>query len=136
MDNEDRHRWAADSAHEEEAKGSARSYPEIPPLAKLRIDPTELRTARLTPRCVVDQLVYADVACNPGPGGTGKTTLALYEAVHIVLGRRLYGLEVLNPGPVPFITAEDRREILVARLDRIIESMGSHSRSRPRSALE
>ena len=98
-------------------------YPPIPPLDALRIDPAELRTAKLTPQCVVESYLYADVAVFPGPGGTGKTTLFLFEVVHIVLGEPLYGLKVLTPGVVVLVTAEDRREILVARLHRLMEAM-------------
>jgi hypothetical protein len=80
------------------------SYPEIPPLDALRIDHAELGTARLTPTCVVESYLYADVAVLAGPGGTGKTTLALWEAAHIALGRPLYGLTVHTPGAVALIT--------------------------------
>jgi RecA-family ATPase len=99
------------------------SYPASPPLVALRIDPAELGAAKLTPQCVVESYLYADVAAFPGPGGTGKTTLFLFEAVHIVLGEPLYGLKVLTPGVVVLITAEDRRELLIARLHRIMEVM-------------
>ena len=57
------------------------------------------------------------------PGGTGKTTVELFEAVHIVLGRSLYGLRVYRPGAVLILTAEDSREILVARLRAICDAM-------------
>jgi RecA-family ATPase len=99
------------------------SYPEIPPLDALRIDPADLDTARLTPQCVVESYLYADVAAFPGPGGTGKTTLFLFEVVHIVLGKPLYGLQVHTPGIVVLVTAEDRRELLIARLHRLMEAM-------------
>jgi len=79
------------------------SYPQIPPLAELRIAPAELHIARLTPQCVVESYLYADVAVLAGPGGTGKTTLALWEAVHIALGRPLYGLTVHTPGNVVLV---------------------------------
>ena len=57
------------------------------------------------------------------PGGTGKTTLELFEAIHIVLGRPLYSLEVRKSGPVVVLTAEDSREICIARTRRIAEAM-------------
>ena len=128
MDNEDRKRWAAESAalrgNGEDAIGP---YPPIPPLAELRIGPDELAIARITPPCIVESYLYRDVATFPGPGGTGKTTLFLFESVHIVLGRPLYGLEVVTPGVVAFVTAEDRRELLVARL----RDHGGHGSQRP-----
>ena len=58
-----------------------------------------------------------------GASGTGKTTLELSEAVHIVLGRPLYRLRVYRPGAVLILTAEDSREILVARLRLICDAL-------------
>lgn len=72
--------------------------------------------ARSTQPSVVDQWFYEDVGCFIAPGGTGKTTLLLFQVIHIVLGRPLFGYEVTAPGPVVVITAEDSRETLVARL--------------------
>jgi RecA-family ATPase len=56
-------------------------------------------------------------------GGVGKTTLTLYEAVTLALGRPLYRFEPLAPCKTVIITAEDPREILVARLQLIMEGM-------------
>jgi RecA-family ATPase len=83
----------------------------------------ELSAARLAPACIVDRYLYADVALLVAPGKTGKTTLLLYEAVHIVLGLPLYGLDVKGPGNVLIITAEDPRERLVARLREVMNSL-------------
>ena len=88
----------------------------VPDRQALRITPEELWRAKLTPRCIVQDYLFADVAVLSAPGGTGKTTLTVFEAIHIVLGRRLYGLDVVNPGWCLFVTAEDSREILIARL--------------------
>ncbi len=96
----------------------------VPSAADLAISIAEWETARLTPKCIVENFLYADVALLSAPGGTGKTTLALYEAIHIILGRRLYGLTVKNPGWCLFITAEDPRGILVARLREVAKGMG------------
>ena len=57
------------------------------------------------------------------PGGTGKTTIAIWEAVHIILGWPLYGLEVQRPGPIVFITAEDRKETVERRLNSILKAL-------------
>ncbi|MPL94868.1 hypothetical protein SDC9_41026 [bioreactor metagenome] len=57
------------------------------------------------------------------PGGTGKTTLLLFQVIHIVLGRDLFGHEVFAPGPVIILTAEDNRETLVARLRQMCYEM-------------
>jgi RecA-family ATPase len=83
----------------------------------------EFESARPAPDCIVESYLYADVAQQVAPGGTGKTTLGLYEAMHIVLGLPLYGLEVRKSGPVLIVTAEDSREMLVARLRQIAWAM-------------
>lgn len=88
------------------------------------IDAAEWKHARPTPDTVVRNYLYADVATLIAPGATGKTTLLLYEAICIVLGLLLYGLEVLRRGPVLILTAEDSREMLVARLRSIATEMG------------
>ncbi|EJC63255.1 hypothetical protein QWA_06590 [Alcaligenes faecalis subsp. faecalis NCIB 8687] len=72
--------------------------------------------AKASPHCIVEHWFYEDVGVFVAPGGTGKTTLILFQAVHIVLGMELFGHAVLNPGPVLILTAEDSRESLVARL--------------------
>jgi regulatory protein RepA len=87
------------------------------------ITPSEWGHARLAPDWIVENYLFADVAVMVAPGGTGKTTLLLYEAIHIALGLPLYGLQVRKQGPVLIITAEDSREMLVARLRRIAEAM-------------
>lgn len=85
---------------------------------------SEWASARLDPGCIVENYVYRDVALLIAPGSTGKTTATLFEAVCIVLGRPLWGLRVVTPGPVLIVTAEDRREFLVARLREICNAMG------------
>jgi RecA-family ATPase len=93
-----------------------------PPWKPLDLD--AMRAARLHPRCIVEYHIYADLAVVNAEGGTGKTTLLLYEAVHIALGLELWGCRVLNPGRTLFITAEDGEEILQARLIRIMDALG------------
>lgn len=91
-----------------------------PPADQLRFSQEYLAAAKLCPDSIVEKYLYADVAVLAAAGGTGKSTLSIYEAIHIVLGRRLYGLDVKKPGPVLFITAEDRREVFAARLREIM----------------
>ena len=83
----------------------------------------DLAGARLHPRCIVEYQLYADLAVVNAEGGTGKTTLLLYEAVHIALGRDLWGCRVLNPGRTLFITAEDGEELLQARLREVMSAL-------------
>jgi RecA-family ATPase len=100
--------------------------PKAPPVRwKLpaAIDPAEFASARLTPDCIVENLLFADVAVLIAPGGTGKTTLLLFEAIHVVLGVTLYGLTIHTPGPVLIITGEDTRQMLIARLRLMVEAM-------------
>lgn len=85
--------------------------------------PDEWRSARPTPDCIVQDYMFADVAEMPAAGGTGKTTLQLFEFIHIILSIPLYGLQILKPGPVLLVTAEDSREMIVARLRLICEAM-------------
>lgn len=81
-------------------------------------------SARTSQPAIVDQWFYEDVGCFVAPGGTGKTTLLLFQVIHIVLGRPLFGYEVCAPGPVVILTAEDSRETLVARLRQMCAQMG------------
>ena len=94
-----------------------------PSINQLRITTDELNKARLSPDCVVKDYLFCDVATIAAAGGTGKTTLLLYEMIHIVLGRPLYGLEIFKPGWCLYITAEDSRETCIARLREEMRAM-------------
>lgn len=94
-----------------------------PPWKSLRIDDREMAEASLTPKCIVEGYLWADLANRVAPGGVGKTTLTLWESVHIALGRPLYGRTVATPGKVLIITAEDARARLVARLREIMDAL-------------
>lgn len=83
------------------------------------ISKDELARARLTPRMIVPDLLYADVRTLNAAGGTGKTTVALYEAAITALGRRLYGRDTGDTRRTAIVTKEDSREILTARLREI-----------------
>lgn len=86
------------------------------------ITPLELLTANLHPPVIVKNYLYADVRVRIAAGGTGKTTLALYEAMQLALGRELWGRKLDRAYRTVFVTREDSREILVARLREIIEA--------------
>ena len=98
--------------------------PAVPKIQSLIITEEEYEQAKITPRCIVEHYLYADTALLLAAGGTGKTTLQLYEAVHIVLGLPLYGFKISSPGTVLIVTAEDSRELLIARLRRIVVALG------------
>lgn len=87
------------------------------------ISEDELNAAQATPDCIVERLFYADVGCLVAPGGVGKTTLMTHVGACIALGRRVFGEHVHKPGSVLILTAEDTRQILVARLRACMEAM-------------
>lgn len=105
-----------------EAVLSIRDPRKPPPLSGVTLE--ELDAATLNPPCIVENYLYADLAAVFAAGGTGKTTMLIYEAVHIALGRDLWGLKVWRPGSTLFITAEDPRSLFVARFREIINGMG------------
>lgn len=83
----------------------------------------ELGAARLTPRVVLADFLYADVRTRISAGGIGKTTVALHEAVTLALGRELWGRIPEGPVKTVIVTREDSREILVARMREIMRAM-------------
>ena len=89
----------------------------------LAISRDEWDIAELTPRVIVDSYLYADVGQLIAPGGVGKTTLTLFEAVHFALGRDVWGMSTKEQCATLFITKEDSRERLVARLRQICLSL-------------
>lgn len=93
------------------------------PLAFAPIELEEMAKARLTPRVIVHDLLYADVRTRISAGGVGKTTIALYEAATIALGRQVWGKRVDAPCRTAIVSREDGREVLVARLREIMVAM-------------
>lgn len=66
-----------------------------------------------------------DIHITTADGGTGKTTLKLYEAVCLALGERFLGFECKAPGAKTlFITGEDTTEKLGAMIGQILNQMG------------
>lgn len=94
---------------------------------RLKLEPItddEWRSSRPQRPCIVDNWFYEDVGHLAAPGGVGKTTLLLFQAVHIALGRDLFGQPVRRAGPVVFLTAEDDRGTMVARLRNMCTELG------------
>lgn len=85
---------------------------------------SEMARAPLTPRCIVDGYLYSDVAVLAGPGAVGKSTLQLYEAVCVILGRPVWGHPVVSPGPILYVTAEDERSRILSRMWHVMQAMG------------
>jgi hypothetical protein len=82
--------------------------------------------SRSSPQAIVANLIYQDVGTIIAAGGTGKTTFVEWLAIHVALGIEFCGRAVLAPGRVVLLTAEDSREILVARLRKIAAAMFPH----------
>lgn len=64
-----------------------------------------------------------DIHITTGDGGTGKTTLKLYEAVCLALGDRFLSFECKQPGKTLFITGEDTSAKLGAMLGAMLRQM-------------
>ena len=97
--------------------------PEVRPLSFAPISVAEWGFSRISPDVIVDNYLFADVGILIAPGGVGKTTLVIYEAICIALGFDLYGRIIRKPGKVIIVSAEDSREQIIARLTRIASSM-------------
>ena len=61
----------------------------------------------------------AEASSLVGPGSFGKSTLKLYESVHVITGRPLYGRMVHKPGAVLCVSKEDRADLIDYRLHRL-----------------
>jgi RecA-family ATPase len=65
-----------------------------------------------------------DITLTTADGGTGKTTLAVYEAVCLALGERFLGFRCITPGRTLFITGEDTAEKIAAIIGQILRQLG------------
>lgn len=65
-----------------------------------------------------------DIHITTADGGTGKTTLKLYEAVCLALGDSFLGFQCVQPGRTLYITGEDTAEKLAAMIGQILRQMG------------
>lgn len=65
-----------------------------------------------------------DIQITTADGGTGKTTLKLYEAICLALGVPFLGFPCKQRGRTLFITGEDTAEKLGAMIGAILEQMG------------
>lgn len=65
-----------------------------------------------------------DISITTADGGTGKTTMKLYEAICLALGDRFLGFECKQSGKTLFITGEDTAEKLGAMIGVILKQMG------------
>jgi regulatory protein RepA len=72
---------------------------------------------------IIEGYLPQDAGGDVAPGGTGKSTLMIYEAVHVILGLELYGRRIERQGGALFITAEDNRATVFGRLNDICRAM-------------
>lgn len=110
-----------------DAEPSDKAFPAIKPVSS-----EELDRMRLTPRKLVHDYLYADVRCRIAAGGVGKTTLALFEAACFALGRAVWGRSPSSPISTLFVTREDDRELLYARLREIMQGLDLSDTERAR----
>lgn len=113
--------------------------PPRPPLfdaARAAIGMQTFTETQLPPEFIVEGLLPPDVGSIAGAGGTAKSTLKLWEAVHIVMGWKLYGREVLRPGKVLIVSGEDTTKRIRFRLRMLCEQMRDLSEAAKRHIAE
>lgn len=83
-----------------------------------------LNTSKLKKPQLFENWSSEDISITTADGGTGKTTLKLYEAICLALGERFLGFNCVQPGKTLFITGEDTDKKLAAMLGQIVRQMG------------
>lgn len=115
---------AASTAPDLQSKREKGAWPFVLPRGDMITESGDMWDWRETaPKCIIKNFLFSDIAILSGPGGTGKTTLMLYEAIHIATGIDLYGLKVERPGWTLFVSAEDPTKYLRARMRNICEEL-------------
>lgn len=124
--------WRMDAAQqfpeltEEEAAPIARQAPARPRL-KLSGKPIGLSPLRKPPRPpqpLIEGIIPRAPFLIAGQGGVGKSTFMLKLAIHVILGRKVFGRDVARPGPVVILSGEDDLGMLQYRVSRIVAAMG------------
>lgn len=83
-----------------------------------------LNTSKLRKPQLFENWSTEDIAITTADGGTGKTTLKLYEAICLALGDRFLGFDCKQRGKTLFITGEDTDKKLGAMIGQILKQMG------------
>jgi RecA-family ATPase len=83
-----------------------------------------LNTSHLRRPQLFEHWSTEDIHITTADGGTGKTTLKLYEAICLALGERFLGFECKQRGKTLFITGEDTDKKLAAMIGAIMRQMG------------
>jgi hypothetical protein len=82
------------------------------------------------PDVIVDGYLLQDADGFAAPGGMGKSTVALYEAAHIITGRPLYQKRIARSGGVLVISAEDSPEIVYSRMNQVCNPLSLSKKER------
>lgn len=83
-----------------------------------------LNTSKLRKPQLFKDWSSEDISITTADGGTGKTTLKLYEAICLALGENFLGFQCMQRGKTLFITGEDTDKKLGAMLGAILQQMG------------
>lgn len=83
-----------------------------------------MNTSKLKKPQLFEDWSAEDITITTADGGTGKTTLKLYEAICLALGDRFLGFNCKQKGKTLFITGEDTDKKLAAMLGAIVRQMG------------
>ncbi len=83
-----------------------------------------LNTSNLRKPQLFETWSTEDISITTADGGTGKTTLKLYEAVCLALGIPFLGFKCLQPGKTLIITGEDTAPKLGAMIGQVCRQMG------------
>lgn len=83
-----------------------------------------LNTANLRKPQLFENWSTEDITITTADGGTGKTTLKLFEAVCLALGDRFLGFNSVQTGKTLYITGEDTEKKLGSMIGQILRGMG------------
>ena len=83
-----------------------------------------LNTSKLRKPQLFQDWSTEDIHITTADGGTGKTTLKLFEAICLALGERFLGFDCKQQGKTLFITGEDTAKKLAAMIGAILRQMG------------
>lgn len=100
--------------------------PELPPRWTPKLFTMEdlLNSSNLKKPQLFEDWSTEDITITTADGGTGKTTLKLFEAICLALGERFLGFNCKQQGKTLFITGEDTDKKLAAMLGAIMRQMG------------
>ncbi len=83
-----------------------------------------MNTSKLKKPQIFEDWSSEDITITTADGGTGKTTLKLFEAICLALGERFLGFNNKQKGKTLFITGEDTDKKLAALMGAIVRQMG------------